>query len=219
MVSEALDFNYLLLENYRKLNITEDELATIFMINHLIESGNGLITGDLLSLKMGFEAKKLDLILTNLLKRGYIEFVVKNKKTVTTIEPLKDKLYKEFQDSLSREQKRKSSQSIKGDLSKIYTNYEKLLSRNLCPVEKSKIHEWVSYGYTAELIVEALKEALSKGQKTISSVDKILLSWNARKDIEEEGVSPISNDWRKNLEETIKIAKTPWINDDDETNK
>ena len=42
---------YVLLENYKKLGITETELAVIFMIQHLLKQGNTLITQELLALK------------------------------------------------------------------------------------------------------------------------------------------------------------------------
>ena len=95
-------------------------------------------------------------------------------------------------------------------------NFEKLLNRSLSPVEISKVHEWVSYGYSDTLIIDALKEALSRGKKSLRSVDKILLSWAKREDLESEGKTPIDDDWTKNLEETIRIAKTPWLDDDED---
>ena len=60
MVSEALDFRFLLLENYKKLKLNEQELATIFMIDHLVSPGNPFVTADLLSLKMSLDIKEID---------------------------------------------------------------------------------------------------------------------------------------------------------------
>ena len=91
---------------------------------------------------------------------------------------------------------------------------EILLGRSLSPVEISRIREWVSYGFTDEQIINALKDALSKGKKSLNSVDKILLSYQVRDDVTSEGISTINKDWNKNLEETIRIAKTPWLDDD-----
>ena len=62
--------------------------------------------------------------------------------------------------------------------------------------------------------INALKEALSKGRKTLKSVDKILLQWQARDDIEKNGYTTISEDWDKNMEETMKIIKTKWVDND-----
>ena len=211
MITEAIDFRYLLIENYRKLKLNENEVATIFVIDHLISQGNPFITADLLSLKMTLE---IDKILAKLITKGMFEYKTVGKNTVATLEPLKQKLYREFQLFLSKEEEEKSSTRIKEELENVYTNYEKLLGRTLSPVEVSKIHEWISYGYSDKTIIDALKEALSKNKKTLRSVDKILLSWSQRDDLQSEGHTPLSEEWDKNLEETIRIAKIPWIDKD-----
>ena len=216
MITEAIDFRFLLIENYKKLKIDEIELATIFVIDHLIGQGNPFVTSDLLSLKMSLDVKEIDKVLAGLITKGFFEYKTVGKKTVATLEPLKQKLYREFQIYLSKEEEEKSSQRITEELENIYQTFEKLLGRSLSPVEIAKIHEWVSYGYSDKLIIDALKEALSRGKKTLRSVDKILLSWSQRDDIEAEGHTPLSSEWDKNLEETIRIAKIPWVKKDDD---
>lgn len=214
MVSEAIDFKFLLIDKYKKLKISENELATILVIDFLIEQGNPFITADILSLKMSLDVKSIDKILATLLKKGMIDFVTSGDKTITTLNPLKQKLYREFQLSLAQEEEDSLNKDKSRKLQNIYSKFEELLARPLTPVEFSKIREWLDFGYQEETIIEALKEALSKGKKSLRSVDKILLQWLARDDIESEGHTPISDDWQKSLEETIRIAKTPWINDD-----
>lgn len=214
MVSEAIDYRFLLLENYKKLKINEKELATLFMIDHLISQGNPFVTADLLSLKMSLDVKEIDSVLAALLTRGFIEYVAQGKKTITTLNPLKEKLFRVFQLSSSKENEEEASHEIENELTNIFGQFEKLLGRTLAPVEISKIKEWVDHGYSDEIIINALKEALSKGKKSLRSVDKILLSWSSRDDRENEGVSIPSEEWSHNLEETIRIAKTPWIDKD-----
>lgn len=211
MVTSALDFKFLLLENYKKLKISEQELATILMIDHLSNQGNYFITADILSLKMSLHVKEIDTILASLLTRGFIEFTSRGKKTITSLEPLRNILYREFHVSLEFEEENRHDEKIKTELKNIYGQFEDLLGRTLSPVEISKIRDWVSYGYDDKTIIDALKEVLSKGKKTLRSVDKVLLSWSARNDIEAEGRTAIDERWDKNLEETIRIAKTPWV--------
>ena len=211
MISEAIDFRYLLIENYKKLKLSENELVTIFVIDHLISQGNTLITADLLALKMSLSSSDLDKILASLFKKKIIDSVTVKNNTVTTLDPLKEKLYSEFQISLKQEKEEKSSKKIKDELANIYTQFEELLNRQLSPVEVSKIREWVSYGFSDEMIINALKDALNQGKKTLRAVDKILLTYQKRDDLQSEGFSPINEEWNKNLEETIKIAKTPWL--------
>lgn len=219
MISEAIDFRFLLLESYKKMKIREDELAVIFMIDHLIGQGNPFINADLLSLKMNLKVKEIDTILAALLTRGFIEYVSKGKKTITTLDPLKEKLFREFQMKSTFEQDTKDSQKVNDMIQNIYGEFEKELGRPLSQVEFSQIREWVSYGYSDETIINALKETLSKGKKSLRSVDKTLLSWSNRDDIEKEGHSSLTPDWDKNLEETIRIAKTPWLDDLDDKDK
>lgn len=214
MVSEAIDFRYLLLENYKKLKITENELVTILMIDHLISQGNPFVTADLLSLKMSLDVKDIDKILASLLRKKMLEYVTTGKKTATTLEPLKQKLYSEFQLYLRVEEEQSKKKKVNEELENIYATFQKLLGRSLSPVEISRIREWVSYGFSDEQITNALKDALSKGKKSLTAVDKILLSYQVRDDVSSEGISTISKDWNKNLEETIRIAKTPWLDDD-----
>ena len=219
MISEAIDFRFLLLENYKKLKISENELAVLFMIDHLIGQGNPFITADILSLKMTLDVKTIDSVLAELLTRGLIEYVSKGKKTITTLDPLKEKLFREFQMKSTFDEEVKKTKEVKDMINNIYGEFEKLLSRPLSQVEFSRIREWVEYGYSDEMIINALKECLSKGKKSLRSVDKVLLSWSEREDIEKEGYTPRNEAWDKNLEETIRIAKTPWLDDlDDDKN-
>ena len=215
MVSEALDFRFLLLENYKKLKLNEQELATIFMIDHLISQGNPFVTQDLLSLKMTLDVASIDKILAVLLTKGYLAYETKDNRTITTLDPLKKILFREYNLSIVKETKEEEKKNVQEELENIYQAFDKLLGRQLSPVEISKIREWVDYGFSDEQIINALKEALAKGKKSLRSVDKILLSWSNREDMEKYGVATNREDWDKNLEETIRIAKTPWLDNDD----
>ena len=214
MISEAVDFRFLLLENYKKLKISENELAVIFMIDHLVDHGNPFITADLLSLKMTLDVKEIDAIIANLLTRGFMEYVTVNGRTVTSLNPLNEKLFSNFALSVSKEAENKKGKEKM--LSNIFQSFETELGRTLQPTEVSTIREWVNLGYSDEVIINALKEALAQGKKSIKSVDKVLLSWAKREELEAEGKTTIKNDWNEDLEETIRIAKTPWLDDDDD---
>ena len=216
MISEAIDFRFLLLENYKKLKISENQLAIIFMIDHLVSQGNPFVTADLLSLKMCLDIKEIDSLLADLLTRGFVEYVTMNGKTVTSLNPLKEKLYREFQISISKEAEVNNNAKINEELNNIFRVFEEELGRPLSPLEIFRIREWVALGYSDEIIINALKEALSQGKKSLRSVDKILLSWAKREDLENEGKTSLDNDWDNNLEETIRIAKTPWLDDEDD---
>ena len=216
MISEAIDFRFLLLENYKKMKMSENELAVIFMIDHLVSQGNAFVNTDMLSLKMTLEVSEIDKIMANLLTRGFIEFVSQGKRTVISLDSLKQKLFREFQMTSSFEEATKNDKKVNDMINNVYGEFEKLLGRPLSQVEFSRIREWIAFGYSDEMIINALKEALSKGKKSLRSVDKILLSWSERDDLQQEGHTTLNDNCDKNLEEIIRIAKTPWLNDDDD---
>ena len=54
--TEGIDFPYLLLEYYKKLGLSEKEVAVLFMINHLNNQKNDVVTPDMLSMKMNLSA-------------------------------------------------------------------------------------------------------------------------------------------------------------------
>lgn len=218
MISNALDFKYLLLDSYSKLKIKEDELAVILLIDHLLGQGNDFITADLLSIKMNYSIAQIDKILASLINKGYLEYKSKNKKTTCSLAPLRKKLIKAFENDISKEETSENVDEIKNKVDSTVKEIETLFKRNLSPVEIGKVKDWILYGYDVDQIVEATKEAISKKTKSIKGIDKILSIWQSRNDIETDGISTITPDWNKSLEETIKIAKTPWL-DDEEFNK
>ena len=209
---EALDFRYLLLEYYHKLRLNENELATLLMIDHLIGQKNSLVTPDLLSLKMSLSSQELDKIFVNLIEKGYLVFDT-GKKIKVSLKPLKKKLYEVFEETLTKEHETKISEEKSRVLQNIYQVFEKELARPLSPLEFSLIGEWVDRGYSDEKIIEAFRVSLSKGKKSLKNVDKILLQWQAKDDIAKSGSTAIKDDWDKDIEKTMEIIKTKWLDD------
>lgn len=209
---EALDFRYLLLEYYKKLRLSENEVMVILMIDHLLEQKNTLITPDLLSLKMNISSKELDKILVSLLERDLIVYDM-GKKVKVSLKPLHKKLYETFQVALSKEQESLVSEKKAAYLKNIYEVFEKQLNRTLSPLEFSMIGEWVNDGFDDETIIRALNEALSKGKKTIRSVDRILVQYKAKEDMEKTGMSNVKEVWDDDMESLLEVAKAKWIDD------
>lgn len=209
---EALDFRYLLLEYYKKLRLSENEVMVILMIDHLLEQKNTLITPDLLSLKMNISSKELDKILVSLLERDLIVYDM-GKKVKVSLKPLHKKLYETFQVALSKEQESLVSEKKTAYLKNIYEVFEKQLNRTLSPLEFSMIGEWVNDGFDDETIIRALNEALAKGKKTIRSVDRILVQYKAKEDMEKTGMSNVKEVWDDDMESLLEVAKAKWIDD------
>lgn len=212
----GIDMEYVLLENYKKLGITETELAVIFMIEHLLKQGNTLITQELLSLKMTLSIQDIDQVLSHLLAKRFIEFESDNGQMKTTLKPLEERLYREFELALLKRREESLEKGFDVQVQNIYGIFEKEFGRTLSPAEFQKIREWISLGYEEEVIVDALHEALDANKRSIRSIDKILLKKTARKDIQKEGYSAISDAWNQDIEKTIQIASEKWVDDDEQ---
>ncbi len=212
---DAVDFRFLLLENYKRLGIPEEKVLVLLMVDHLLRGGNYFITGDLLSLKMSFKTSKCDELLASLIKEGYLSYEAIDGKMRTTLEPLKKKLYSLFQSDIARAKASLNSAEKSEKLSRLYAYFEKRLNRTLSPIESDMIDTWLDEAYSEDSIKDALENAISKGKKTIKSIDKELRTRRGSEDIAKEGYTGVSDYWDKDIERTIELAKQKWKEDED----
>ena len=161
---------------------------------------------------MNLKTKEIDEIFVNLMERGFMTFET-GKKIKCSLKPLHKKLYETFQVALAKEQEVASDENKSAYLKNIYEVFEKELKRPLSPLEFSMIGEWVNDGFSDEVIIQALKECLSKGKKTLKSVDKLLVQWKTRDDMDKEGMSLVKEVWDDDIEKAMEIAKAKWIDD------
>lgn len=211
----SLDLNFILLENYKKLQISEAELTVILMISHLLNEGNTLITNTLLALKMNFSESEIDDILVSLMKKGFLEYVdSSNGGLRSSLDPLNKILYKEFEISILGNGIT-DDKIRKEQISKLYKKFEKEFGRSLAPVELQKIDEWLgAENYSIDEVEFALKEAKLNGVLTIKYIDKVLFNNKRRNDIRSEGYSfrTEENKTNEDVEDVIEILKTKWTN-------
>ena len=214
-VLKALDFDYLLIEHYKKLNISEDELAVILVLNHLLKQHNDIITAEDLSFKMNLDAQKIDETLSILVKKNIVNLDFNRGRAKLSLKPLRVKLFNQYKmDILHEEETQK--EEIANQVQNIYAILEKELKRTLSPIEVSRIQEWFTMNYVEDDIVNAIKDLIATNKKiTIKAIDKKLLAKAKAEEINKEGVTALSDNWSKSLEETIKLAKTKWLDTDD----
>lgn len=209
---DAIDYRYLLIEYYKKLRLSESELSVILMVDHLLQQKNTLITPDLLSLKMNLDVKEIDKIFVVLIERGLLIFDT-GKKIKVSLKPLQKKLLETFTKEMAADTENHTNKEKAESIEAVQKTFEKEFKSSMSPLELQMITEWIDHGYSKDTIIDAMRECLSKGKKTFRSIDKLLLQWQARDDIQKAGVSAVSDKWDKNIEETLKIAKAKWIDD------
>lgn len=207
---DAVDFRYILLDQYKKLGLNENQLAVLLMLDHLLRQGNTMITAEMLSLKMSLKTKELDAILVELLQKDFIAYDNSAGSMRTSIEPLKKVLYKRFQISLAKDRQNLLSADRAEILNRLYAYYEKRLNRTLSPLETDMINTWLDDSFDEDAIKSALEKAISDGRRNIKSIDKRLRASRRRDDIEKEGFSAVNENYSADIEHTLEIAKVRW---------
>lgn len=207
-IMDTIDWRTILVDNYKKLGLSENELSIILVTNSLIQKGVDFITPDIIALKMTLDFNEIDSCFTNLLKKDILTLEGKEKLKIS-IEPLKKKLIDIFYEELKSETNKVSNK----EQNDIFVLFETEFGRALSQFEVNTIKDWFEQGNSAATIKEALNVATLAKVKTIRYIDKVLLEWKRREELAKNGVSPLSEKWRKNLEETMEIAKINWMDD------
>ena len=211
----AVDFRYVLIDSYRKMGISEEELAVILMVDHLLEQGNTFVTSDSLSMKMTYKPDKIDKLMVSLVNKGYLVYDTSSGKMRTSLEPLREKVYQVFQKSIQRDQANLMSEERSERIGKIVALFESKLNRSLSPLESQTIGEWLDSGYSDDEISNAFLDSLRQNKKNLRAVDKCLRSKRAADDVAKEGATGVKASWDKDIEKTLALAKQMWGGDDD----
>lgn len=205
-IMDAIDWRMILVDNYKKLGLNENELSIILVTNSLIQKGVDFITPDIIALKMTLDFQEIDTCFTNLIKKDVLTLEGTDKIHIS-IEPLKKRLIEIFYEEIKKE----TSTSSNKEQNDIYVLFENEFGRALSQFEINTINDWFEQGNNAATIKEAINVATLAKVKTIRYIDKILLEWKRREELAKNGISPLSEKWRKNLEETMEIAKINWM--------
>ena len=208
----SIDFNSLLLNNYKRLKISEKELVVLLLINNLLNNGNELITADLLSLKMNLSSDEIDEIMCSLVEKNYLTFASVDKdenKLQTSLENLNRILYRELTKTILGNEFIKSAEDNK-KVEQLYEMFSLALKRNLAPLELAKIDDWLKEGYSCEEVSYALKKAQQDKKLTLRNIEINLRKSKISRDVDEEGYSfSTTNMSKQDIEEAIKIINTP----------
>jgi len=81
--------------------------------------------------------------------------------------------YKEICDKKVKKQKKEEKENI-------FDVFQKELGRNISPMEYEIINAWLEKGFSTELVIGALEEAVYNGVSSLRYIDKILYEWQKK---------------------------------------
>ena len=194
----------LLFYNYRKLNMSAEELV---LASYLINSDtffNPKKISEELSIPLGElmegldHLKELDLVKIELQKINNVRVEVINMEG----------LYNKLIGLLINEPDKKESTAI-------FDVFEKEFGRTLSPIEYEIINAWQDSNIEEETILLALKEAVYNGVSNLRYIDKILNEW-AKKGIKTSEDLEKSRKQFKNTTKTVdNNIDYDWLNDEE----
>ena len=196
----------ILFNNYKRLNITEEELIVIMLI---ISLGNKIeYNPDIFVKELNMDKHKVMIIISNLMDKHILSLeVLKNGRKVEeyiSLSYLYDKLMNIVKDV--------SEDSLEIDNS-IFNVFENELGKLLSPMELEQIKEWITTYKNEELIIAALREAVLNGVSNFRYIDAILNEWSKKGYKNKEDIIKDKSNYRKK-KSNVEIFDTDWLNDE-----
>lgn len=177
---EILDFDKLLLKNYKKIGLSEIEAFLLIELHHQRKAGDTVISPSKLVKKLTISEDRLFTLLDALITRKYLVIrIVKqaNEKESEdfSLDNTVAKLIDVYQASIKHEivQPDKTYETIEEEIVDIIENQ---FQKQLKPLEIELIQKWVNEDhYSVDLIKRSILDALKANKSTLSYVDGVLL--------------------------------------------
>ena len=198
----------IIINNYKKLNITEEELIILIFI---IDYGVDLeYNPSIFVQELNIDKYKVLELINSLKEKNILTILIKkeNKKVSSeyiSLQPLYDKIMNIVIDNKEKQ--------IEID-ENIYSIFENELGRTLSPLEYEKIKEMVT-SYGQELVVEALKEAVYNRANNLRYIETILSEWNKKGYKSKADILKDRENYRKKKTDNIKLPDIDWLNEDE----
>lgn len=198
----------IIINNYKKLNITEEELIILIFI---IDYGVDLeYNPSIFVQELNIDKYKVLELINSLKEKNVLTILIKkeNKKVSSeyiSLQPLYDKIMNIVMDNKEKQ--------IEID-ENIYSIFENELGRTLSPLEYEKIKEMVT-SYGQELVVEALKEAVYNRVNNLRYIETILSEWNKKGHKTKADILKDRENYRRKKTDNIKLPDIDWLNDDE----
>ncbi|MDR0898856.1 MAG: DnaD domain protein [Lactobacillaceae bacterium] len=160
-----------LIENYRDLNITNDELIILLQVFAFRQIGNPFPTAQVLSERTNFSITKINDLITKLLQKKILSLSSNNSQFVF------DGLY-DLMTSGQIAITNKADETSINDRQRIFQIVSNEFGRELSPIEISKINDWFDKDdFNPQLMEYAIETSVLNQKLSINYIDAILRNW------------------------------------------
>lgn len=175
----------LLLANYSKIGLQEQEMMLIIHLLYFQSKGNFFPSITELEQRMSYSTEEIMKLLQRLVRQGYI-FIEEFDDYGKISE--KYNLLPIFLKVISLEERNFEVSAIEKDtknneakISNIFKSFEQEFGRPLSPMEIELINTWLDKDkYSDEIIIYALKESVYANKLNFRYIDRILFEWQKK---------------------------------------
>ena len=191
----------LLLNNYKKLKLSEVELVIlIFLINS--REYNPKSIADFMDIKLPLLLE----MISQLEEKGIIKIELQSINGINTEICNMDGLYEKLSLMIMKKEDKKIDKTI-------YDIFESELGRTLSSIEYELIGEWLNNN-SEEILRLALKEAVYNGVSNFRYIDRIIQEWNKKGIKTREDVIKNNEEFRKKKEDKKEaLFDYDWLNE------
>ena len=197
----------LLFNNYKQLNITEEEL--IILIYIMDEGDKVIYNPDIFVKELGLDKFKAMELIDNLVEKGIINITVEQNKNKKSEEYINiDLLYNKLLNNIIEI---KEPEIISTN---IFSIFENEFGRPISPMEYEIIKGWINDKFSEEIIKEALREAVYNNVSNLRYIDKILYEWKKKGYKNKEDIIKDKVNRKKKKTETVEVFDYNWLDDE-----
>ncbi len=189
-----------LMKNYRKMKISEFEFVIlIYYINELSLVYNPKKVGQDVNAK----TEEVMEAVASLQNKNIITIKIEEENKMKAEYICLDNLYKQMGIAYVEVKKEEKNETI-------FDRFEQEFGRTLSPVEFEIINAWRDQRIGDELILEALKEAIYNGARSLRYIDAVLNDWTKKG---YQKVNDIKKQ-KKSIKVDKKLFEYDWLNEE-----
>jgi len=192
LAHQSVDINKILLNNYAKLGLNEEETVSLMHLFSLYEKGKNALSYGTIKNKMSLSQKQVSGVLNSLVSKGFIDIRMETSKNgreqqCFDLMPVLMKIEQIFINSIEEEKKANMLKLI----SSYIELFERELGRSLSPVEIG-MAEQIASKFNLNEVKEALIEAANMGKINLKQIITILNTNEiAEEEVDEEHAKAI----------------------------
>lgn len=195
----------ILINNYKLLNITDEELIVIMVI--MSYDDKVVYNPEEFAKEIGGSKRNIMKVIDNLCDKNILSLIIEKNNNKSYEYIVLDNLYEKlFNIVIDNDEKEEVDNSI-------FSVFENELGRTLSPMEYEKIKEWITSGNSSELISCALREAVMNGISNFNYIDRILDSWKKKGYKNREDILKDKEKYQSKKSNKIDVFDTDWLND------